>query len=1404
MTEVFSGINYDNLHNTYTISTIASQTDIQTILDTAPDNAVITFKSGTFEFSESLVVSRDNITINGSSVEGSPTVFKFAANVTDNAFEIRGKEIGDVVHTLSENISSGATVITLDDAGSYTAGDILHIYQANDEAFFSSGIYDPVKDLADMALNPLRETYVEVLSVEGNVVTLKHAVGYDMDAGLAEVTKVDVLKNVSVSDLTLTYDTSSFGELDNYNYENVLGQFNGHSTMAVKNTDNIQISNITFQDVPSNGLEVKNSVDAVVSDITVDGAYNKGGEGNGYGVYIYGTSYSTFEGLTITDVRHAVLFSSWNAEIGNYVQVDYTNRDINYHGSPDHSNTVIVTESVYDTDGDRAWALVSPGAAYMHPYTEISDNTNLFGHAEGSFKDDTIYGWDSGATLMGLGGDDILVGGAGSDVIDGGMGSDLLTGDLGSDLFVFRAGEGQDTITDFQVGIGGDVLEISGYNSLSTMADIRMEQTGGDTLLTFMASGSLLDTILLENVNVADLDELNFSITANITPVPLDLFLSTGADFINSSGNVADVITTYISGISDLDFINLGEGNDTLTIITDSFSLHSEQLINTSGIDVIDVSQTSFAKLALDQSVLNRTDNQTITIKYGEQIVERLGLYNVEAESKVMLEGTGGVVLANDTDNTVIISDTTHGVITGGRANDTFILSTADHVTVNGGDGDDVFELKSGTIDKNISINGNDGFDTLHLLAASRLVGSSMNGVSGIDRILFDKTGADIQLNDAMTSSGTIYLETTGASLFSEKIRVGGLTQAADIVVGANIKLYLSGTTSLGTTVHVQSDVAGNVKGSMAGDTLIGGDQKDYLYGLDGDDIIIGGLGKDSLTGGNGQDTFVYNRGDALDQIKDFQAGAGGDIIQLNSYYSFTNFDELKTTFEQRDGMKVKIDLGNGEYIFLRNMTVDSLTADNFAFDNSLEMDVSLTATSKAERLVSVSGDDSLYVDSSKDLGVGDVVSMGTGFDTMYLIGTVGTLNTTLFTINGIELIDASAVAAGVKLIVSDELAGSSDRGDLDVLVGVNGLTLDTSNVTTDHTVVLLGNNVSATLVDGVNNTVTLDQENVNFSLVSGSGDDTIRTRGGSGDIDAGAGNDRVTLMDGSDFSVSLGDGDDILSVNEIADLKGHMVDGGTGYDEIRLYQADTLTFDDLSQVTGIERLTLAAGVNNLELDATLFDTELYLKASSGTSDVYIDTSRLNAAKTLVADISVTMHLSGELGDSYSVSTGSGSSQTTYGSVANETYNGGSTNDTIYANEGNDTLLGGYGNDKLYGEGGDDLLQGGRGNDTLTGGEGNDVFKFVYHHDGADIITDFHSILGDQDALDLTEMFEVNGLGDMTFNEATSGSYLNFQQSGDNVLVYFDRNGTKTGDPVLIATVEHTIATDFDTTNVIL
>jgi Ca2+-binding RTX toxin-like protein len=95
---------------------------------------------------------------------------------------------------------------------------------------------------------------------------------------------------------------------------------------------------------------------------------------------------------------------------------------------------------------------------------------------QGGVGDDLVFGGAGDDLVDGEAGDDMIYGGAGNDILFGGEGQDLLIGGQGDDIFSTGIGadtiklslgdEGTpgtpavDTVTDFKIGINGDILDL--------------------------------------------------------------------------------------------------------------------------------------------------------------------------------------------------------------------------------------------------------------------------------------------------------------------------------------------------------------------------------------------------------------------------------------------------------------------------------------------------------------------------------------------------------------------------------------------------------------------------------------------------------------------------------------------------------------------------------------------------------------------------------------------------------------------------------------------------------------------------------------------------------------------------------------------------------------------------------
>ena len=159
---------------------------------------------------------------------------------------------------------------------------------------------------------------------------------------------------------------------------------------------------------------------------------------------------------------------------------NYAPDDVDYLGGP---LTDSFTYTLEQPDGDYDTAQltfdVTPqlpdGAIVANSDSHVATGTDgtdyIFGTSgndtlEGSGGDDYINGGAGNDYILGGAGNDHIVGADGNDTLVGGAGDDLMTGGAGSDVFKYVDGDlagvvHGDTITDFELGIDGDTLDLS-------------------------------------------------------------------------------------------------------------------------------------------------------------------------------------------------------------------------------------------------------------------------------------------------------------------------------------------------------------------------------------------------------------------------------------------------------------------------------------------------------------------------------------------------------------------------------------------------------------------------------------------------------------------------------------------------------------------------------------------------------------------------------------------------------------------------------------------------------------------------------------------------------------------------------------------------------------------------------
>ncbi len=406
-----------------------SAAELQATIDDAEAGTVFQLQAGTYHFDQTITIDRSDIALVGAG--SGATVIEVPSDLNQEAFAIGdGDRTGN--YTLGSDVPEGGTMLELDGAHSFEAGDYVYLSRESTEAFYDS-IGDETWRRTDV---PLRTSIVKVESVDGNTLTLESGVHFDFTTSETTVQEIDMVENVTLGGFEIDY---GLGSADPSDFTNTLPDYDRDAVIQVEGTSGLNLFDVVANDVPSLGVNFALSTEVTADGLVMTGAHNKGDGGNGYAVQIRDVYDSSFVNLTDMDMRHSVVFASWRSAADNLVHVTQTDRDINFHGGRDHGNVVMVDRSIRDAESDiiSPTLFVNTEGTHYGSVTDADANLVRFGEVVGTRLDDELQGYDGGSWLDGRGGNDSLIGGSGNDVLIGGEGRDLLVGGEGEDIALY-------------------------------------------------------------------------------------------------------------------------------------------------------------------------------------------------------------------------------------------------------------------------------------------------------------------------------------------------------------------------------------------------------------------------------------------------------------------------------------------------------------------------------------------------------------------------------------------------------------------------------------------------------------------------------------------------------------------------------------------------------------------------------------------------------------------------------------------------------------------------------------------------------------------------------------------------------------------------------------------------------
>lgn len=812
----------------------------------------------------------------------------------------------------------------------------------------------------------------------------------------------------------------------------------------------------------------------------------------------------------------------------------------------------------------------------------------------------TISGVPEGASLS-----------AGTDNGDGTW--SLSAGDLNG-LTITPA---EDSSTDFVLTITATSTEANSGATASSSATINVSVDGDSDapIVTVSNVTGDEDTAISLDLSAALKDtDGSESIAIEISGVPDGATLSAGTDNGNGTWSLEADDLSNLTMTPPADFYGQIDLTMTATVTDEGGDTHvSNHPFSVSVSDVIDLTiegsdsrETLRGEAGEDDVIDAGGNNDTVYAGDGDDTV-----FGGSGHDR-LYGGTGTDDLQGGSGDDRLEGGDGADTLTGGEGRDTLL----------GGSGDDTFVV-DGSTDSTDTFRGGSGTDTVK--AANEGDDFTFNTFGSRESIEVidggDGDAVDIQGRD---NNNTLDFRNTELRNIDEidggagHDRIYGNEADNNTLDFRNTELRNIDTIDAGAGRDT-------VRGSSDGDTVDGGLGNDRLYGEGGDDTLIGGGGADSLYGGAGDDTMVVTSEDGSRTYVD--GGSGTDTIRAADDGDITLTGVRNV--EVIDGGDTASDIlgtdSNNTLDFrkteLRNIDEIDAGAGNDRVYGSNSADTIVSAEG-ADKLYGQGGDDTFRVDTSD--GKADYIDGGSGTDSV----TVENGDLRLTGIRNVESVTGDADNGGIDLL------GTSGNNTFDLrnadLTNINDINVGAGNDT----------------VYGSSDDNTIRGEAGNDRLYGRAGDDTFHVTSENGsvnNISGDSGYDTVKSEDGSDFSFSGirgvekidgGDGDalDISGTdrNNTLDFRGAELDNigeinaGAGNDRVygsngddtilgdagndRLYGMDGA--DDLSGGAGNDLLyggsgndELSGGAGNDRMEGGSGD-DLFTFGEGGGSDV--------------------------------------------------------------------------------------------------------------------------------------------------------------------------------------------------------
>ena len=771
------------------------------------------------------------------------------------------------------------------------------------------------------------------------------------------------------------------------------------------------------------------------------------------------------------------------------------------------------------------------------------------GYYSGTAGNDVLRGSDSADSIFGNGGDDTLYGYKGADTLDGGNDDDILYGGDGGDTFLYKLGQGNDTIADYTKA---DKIRFT--DSTPTADDFSIDGndlvinagSGSITILNAVTNGKVNKTITYIDQNGVShtYPEVIYYNPGRTGATLLSGYNEDSYDATALGSNYNNLVTINGSAVThDLEItgnkkankIFGGEGSDTIYSGTGNDTIaggDGDDVFAFTGAGqgrnyITDYESGDVIKITsgtLDSAVLTGT-NYVFTIKSGSKKTT-VTVTNASNKYIQVEDANGNRYWYPDSPASDAVYNNHTMTILPGYKGDSFNVN---QFVADNGFPSKVYTIDASAVTQSINIVGNkykntiigsEEDDTIDGAAGADyirggkgddiLIGGSGKDTfayvkgDGNDTIVDFESNKDVlaidealNVSSTVTSGNNVIVKISDGSAITlegaagKKINIKNpsINTDGDIEVGTGGKgvSLLSGYTGGSFDASDSSHTFANSVVTIDASAVT---HNINITGTNNSNVIIGSKDDDTINGGGGKDTITGGEGNDV-----LTGGDGVDVFVYNS----------------GDGDDVITDYTASDKIALNGVTVKSTV---ISADNSSDLVMNLNDSSKITVVGgigkkisgSVNGTSTVFGGGKDDTLVGPTIE-GALFNAKYTAVTL----TADFMNESFTTDDYSSVQSRLKTI---------DASQVEHELTIGGSALANNIIGTDDDDYIYGGAGKDTLNGGKGND----------SLEGGAGNDKLYGGTGKDTLWGGAGDDQLTGGGANDTFIYNGDGNDRIT----------------------------------------------------------------------------------------------------------------------------------------------------------------------------------------------------------------------------------------------------------------------------------